>query len=173
MRPFANSKRNSNQIFFHLSCLFALLFLLRRYKHQHLCEYRHQNHIQIRWHSYRSNLLRKPIFCFKISKFIITFTKEKRKQSLYFINSLLDNGSFIPELSTDINISSSCAHGKTNNQSSFNELVWVVTQNLSVLASARLGLISVNDKVGWSVLVRKISNKRTFPMKFLMNFSNN
>ena len=108
---------------------------------------------------------------FKNSNLII-FTKEILK-SFYFINSLLDNCSFIPELSTDINISSSCAHGKTNNQSSFNELVWVVTQNLSVLASARLGLISVNDKVGWSVLVRKISNKRTFPMKFLMNFSNN
>jgi len=67
----------------------------------------------------------------------------------------LNDGSFIPELSTDINVSSSCTHGKTYNQSSFDELVRIVTQNLSVLASARLGLISVNDEVGWSVLVRK------------------
>jgi len=29
--------------------------------------------------------------------------------------------------------------------------VRIVTQNLSILASARLGLISVNDEVRWSV----------------------
>ena len=96
---------------------------------------------------------------------LITFTKEILK-SFYFINSLLDNCSFIPELSTDINIGSSCTHGKTYNQSSFNELVRIVTKNLSIFASTRLGLISVNDKVRRSVLVRKYQNKGAFSMKF-------
>jgi hypothetical protein len=51
----------------------------------------------------------------------------------------------IPELTAYVNISGLSAHGETDNQRTLDELVRVVTQNLSVLASTRLRLVRVDN----------------------------
>jgi hypothetical protein len=51
----------------------------------------------------------------------------------------------IPELTAYVNISGLSAHRETDNQRTLDELVRVVTQNLSVLASTRLRLIRVDN----------------------------
>jgi len=68
--------------------------------------------------------------------------------SVSFINSTLELGNFIPELSPDINIGLARSHGKANHESSLDEFVWVMSHDLSVFASAWFRLVSIDHKVG-------------------------
>ena len=69
-----------------------------------------------------------------------------------FIYCSLQLKLLIPEFASNVDIGSLCAHTKAYNKRTFNQLVWVVTKDLSVLASARLRLIRVDNQVGWSAI---------------------
>merc|ERR1719295_45124 len=59
----------------------------------------------------------------------------------------------VVEFSSGVNVCGPCAHGTSCDQASFNQLVGVVTHNLSVLASSWLSFVCVNDEVLWSAVV--------------------
>lgn len=61
----------------------------------------------------------------------------------------LQVGRLVVELSSDIDISSTCPHGPPSHQAAFHQLVWVVPHDLSVLAGARFSLICIYHKVLW------------------------
>merc|ERR1719295_1994712 len=63
----------------------------------------------------------------------------------------LEVGGLVVELSPDVDVSGSGSHGPTRNQ-----LVGVVSHNLSVLASARLSLVGVDDQVLGPAVVRLV-----------------
>lgn len=59
-----------------------------------------------------------------------------------------DLESLVPELASDVDIGSLGSHSVADNEGALDELMWIVSQNFSVLASSRLGLISVDDQIG-------------------------
>ena len=69
--------------------------------------------------------------------------------SIGFIDCALKLDLFVPELAADINVSGLCSHTEANNESTFDELMRIVSQDFSVLASARLGLVTIDHKVIW------------------------
>ena len=64
------------------------------------------------------------------------------------IDSTLKLNLFVPELTTDVDVSSLSSHTETNNKSTLNEFVRIMSQNFSILAGTWLGLITVDDEVG-------------------------
>ena len=70
-----------------------------------------------------------------------------------FVNSLFQTNRFVVKLSTNVNVSSTSVHGVSSNQTTFDESVGVLTDNLTILASSRLGLIAVHhQEVGTTIL---------------------
>ncbi len=69
-----------------------------------------------------------------------------------FINSLLQLVGFVPELPSDIDVASFSFHAEAYNESSLDQFVRVVSQDFSILAGARFRLISIDNKVGGSIL---------------------
>ena len=63
---------------------------------------------------------------------------------------LLKLNLLVPELASPVNVGSLCSHTETNNEGSFDKLMRVMSQDLSVFASARLRLVRVDNQVGWS-----------------------
>jgi hypothetical protein len=55
-----------------------------------------------------------------------------------FIDCLLQLKSLVPELTSNVDVSGLGTHGEPNTESALYELVWIVTQYLSILASTRL-----------------------------------
>lgn len=86
-------------------------------------------------------------------KVIATSTCVLSDQSLSigFLDCSFELKSFEPELSSDVNVCSLCSHGKTNDESSLDEFVRVMSQNFSILAGTWLGLISVDNQIGGSI----------------------
>ena len=66
------------------------------------------------------------------------------------IDSSLKLDLLVPELATDVDVGSLGTHAEADDKSALDELVWVVSEDLTVLASARLRLIRVDNQVGWS-----------------------
>ena len=56
-------------------------------------------------------------------------------------------GSLVVELATDVDVRSTSAHGGAGHQTAFDELVWVVTHDLTVLTRAWLALVSIYHQV--------------------------
>ena len=63
------------------------------------------------------------------------------------MDSLFNLESFIPELTSAVDVSSLSSHSETNDKSTFNKLMRVMSQDFSIFASSWLGLISVNDEI--------------------------
>ena len=57
----------------------------------------------------------------------------------------------VPELASNVDVGCLGAHAEANYESAFDKLVWVVSQDLSILAGARLRLVRVYHKIGWSM----------------------
>jgi len=77
----------------------------------------------------------------------VTCVFAQKAFSISFLDCSLKLVNLVPKFSTDINVSRLCSHGKTNDESSFNKLVRIMAQYLSVFASAWLRLIRVDDQV--------------------------
>ena len=60
------------------------------------------------------------------------------------IDGTLELVDFVPELTTDVNISSLGAHTETNNKGAFDKFVRVMTHDLTVFAGSRLGFIGID-----------------------------
>merc|ERR1711973_503242 len=71
----------------------------------------------------------------------------------YLFDGDLEVCCLVVEFSSDVNVSGPCAHSTSCDQASFNQLVGVVTHNLSVLASSWLSFVCVDDEVLWSAVV--------------------
>jgi hypothetical protein len=86
-------------------------------------------------------------------KVITTSASVFTKESLLigFIDSLLKTVGLMPELSSYINIGSLGLHTKTNDQSSFDKLMRIMSQDFSVLASTRLRLIRIDNQIRGSI----------------------
>jgi len=56
----------------------------------------------------------------------------------------------MPKLASDIDVGSLGSHTVAYNKGSFHQLVRIESQDFSVLASARLRLIGINDEIGGS-----------------------
>lgn len=70
------------------------------------------------------------------------------------LDGALEDGGFVVEFATDVNVCGSAVHGTTSDQTSLDQLVWVLAHNLTVLAGSGLTLVSVDDEVaGLGVLV--------------------
>ncbi len=67
----------------------------------------------------------------------------------------------VPELSTNVDVSSLGTHGETSNETAFDKLVGIVAHNLTIFARAGLGLISVHDEVVWAT-IRDLGHERPF-----------
>merc|ERR1719323_1246131 len=66
------------------------------------------------------------------------------------LDSDLEVAGLVVELSSDVNISSPGSHGSACYQTSFNQSVWVMTHDFTILASSRLPFICVDYKILWS-----------------------
>lgn len=80
----------------------------------------------------------------------------------YFIYGSLQAIGFVPELTPYVDVGGFGPHGKTYNQSAFNEFVWIASQDLSVLAGTGFGLIGVNDEIAWSLFGRDFGHEGVF-----------
>jgi hypothetical protein len=63
------------------------------------------------------------------------------------VDGSLELVGFIPEFTSDINICSSGSHGKTDDESTFDELVRLVSENFSIFTGSWLGLVSIDNEV--------------------------
>jgi hypothetical protein len=83
-------------------------------------------------------------------KIISTTASVLAKEALLvcFIDSTLQLDLLIPELAAHINVSGLCSHTETDNQSTLNELVGVMSQDLSIFACSWLRLITIDNKIG-------------------------
>merc|ERR1719285_596846 len=70
-----------------------------------------------------------------------------------FLDGLLQVGGLIVELSSDVDVASSGAHGSTSNEAALHQGVRVVTNDLTILASSRLTFISIDHQVLWATIV--------------------
>ena len=61
-------------------------------------------------------------------------------------------GRLVVEFTTNVDVGSTSAHGTASDQAAFDELVRVVTHDLSVLAGAWLAFVCVDDQVLWSAV---------------------
>jgi hypothetical protein len=61
----------------------------------------------------------------------------------------LKNSGFVVELSADVDVGSGGVHSSSSNKTAFDKLMGVFAHDLTVLASARLTLICVDDEVTW------------------------
>jgi hypothetical protein len=68
--------------------------------------------------------------------------------SISLINSPLQLELLVPELTSQIKVSSLGSHTESNHKSALDELVRVVSQNFSIFTCAGLGLVTVHDEVG-------------------------
>ena len=50
------------------------------------------------------------------------------------LNCSLKLESLIPKLSSDVDVSGLCSHTKANDKSTFNKLVWVMSEDFSIFA---------------------------------------
>jgi hypothetical protein len=53
----------------------------------------------------------------------------------------------MPKLSSDVDICSFSPHCETNNKCTFDKLMRISSQDLSIFARSGLGLVSVNNKI--------------------------
>lgn len=67
---------------------------------------------------------------------------------------------FVPELTTDINVSGFGSSGAADNESAFNEFVGVVTHDFTIFASTGFRLVSVNDKIVGSAIGVALGDER-------------
>jgi hypothetical protein len=63
------------------------------------------------------------------------------------VDSSLELVGFKPEFTSDINICSFGSHGETDNESTFDELVRLVSENFSIFTGSWLGLVSIDNEV--------------------------
>lgn len=66
------------------------------------------------------------------------------------VNGLLNVRSLLVEFSANVNVSCAGIHGATSDETAFDELVRISTQNLTVLAGTRFTLVGVHDEIPWS-----------------------
>ena len=57
----------------------------------------------------------------------------------------------VPELTSNVDVGCLGAHAEADYEGAFDKLVRVVSQDLTVLAGARLRLVGVDHKIGWSM----------------------
>ena len=69
------------------------------------------------------------------------------------LDSALQNSRLVVELATNVDVCSCAVHGTSSDQTSLNQLVWVLAHNFSVFAGSWLSLISVNNQVSWLVVL--------------------
>merc|ERR1719209_143157 len=69
------------------------------------------------------------------------------------LDSLLQVGGLIVELSSDVDVASPGAHGSTSNEAALNQGVRVVTHDLTILASSRLTFVSIDHQVFRATIV--------------------
>lgn len=70
------------------------------------------------------------------------------------VDGSLEDGGLLDEFTSDVDVGGGRVHGSAGDEASLDELVWVLSHDLAVLASSRLALIGVDDEVtGLAVLV--------------------
>jgi hypothetical protein len=70
------------------------------------------------------------------------------------VDGVLEDIGFVDEFATDIDVGSGRVHGSSGNEAALDELVWVLSHDLSVLASSGFTLIGIDDEItGLGVLV--------------------
>lgn len=72
------------------------------------------------------------------------------------VYSELHIGRLVVELATYVDVGSSCAHRTAGDQTTFDELVRVMSHDLAVLARARLTFVGVNHQVFRSTVARLV-----------------
>ena len=79
-------------------------------------------------------------------------------QSLFvsLVNCNLDIGCFVIELSSNVNVSRTGSHGSTGDEASFDELMRIVTHNLTIFARSWLAFVGIDNKVSGSTIWRFI-----------------
>lgn len=65
------------------------------------------------------------------------------------LNGALKDGSLVVELTTNVDVSSCAVHGTTSDQAAFDQSVWILAHDFTVLASTWLTLIGIDDQVSW------------------------
>ncbi|WPK23735.1 hypothetical protein PUMCH_000980 [Australozyma saopauloensis] len=63
------------------------------------------------------------------------------------VDGLLQHNGFVIELTTDVNVGGSSVHTSTSQQTALNQLVRVLSDDLTILTGTRLTLIGINDQV--------------------------
>lgn len=61
----------------------------------------------------------------------------------------LQVGRLIVELSSNINVGSTCTHGTSSYQAALHQLVWVIPHDLPVLTGAGLSLVRIHHQILW------------------------
>jgi hypothetical protein len=69
------------------------------------------------------------------------------------VDGSLKNSSLLDEFTTDVDVGSGRVHGSARDEASLDELVWVLSHNLTVLAGSGLTLIGVDDEVTGLVIL--------------------
>ena len=71
----------------------------------------------------------------------------KESLSICLLNCSIELKSFIPEFTSNIDVSSLGSHGESDNEGTLDKLVRIMSQNFSIFASSWLGLISIDYQV--------------------------
>jgi len=71
-------------------------------------------------------------------------------------NSNLHIGSFVIKLSTYVNIRSSGTHSTPSNETTFNQLVWIMSHDFAIFARPWFSFVCVDNKVFRSAIGRFI-----------------
>ena len=69
------------------------------------------------------------------------------------VDGVLQDGSLLVELATDVDVGGSGVHGAAGNEAALDQLVGVLAHNLAVLAGARLTLVGVDDQIARLVVL--------------------
>lgn len=77
----------------------------------------------------------------------------KETLGIGLLNRSLELEALVPKLTTAVDVGGLGTHAESDNEGAFDKFVGVVTEDFSVLASTRLGLISIDDEVRRSVNV--------------------
>jgi len=80
-----------------------------------------------------------------IARAACVFTNET--SFISFSNGLLQVGSLLVELSTDVDVSSGSVHGTASDETSFNQFVGVSSENFTIFACTRFTLVSIDDQI--------------------------
>lgn len=69
------------------------------------------------------------------------------------VNRVLENGGLVDEFASDVDISSGCVHRSAGNETALDQLVWVLSHNLSIFARSGLAFVGIDDEISGLVVL--------------------